>query len=413
MGVSLGRCLLEDVNYGNSYQAGSGKEIPEYKSLYGIMRKKIIKKPPWCPFCGHKVGKASDAVQRKMNEFPVGRCECGAVYCCDVTGHNVGAALVEALVYACGDNSDLAWELLPEDDYLTGRVENYDEITHQVVDKGNIDGRPARGVLYFIRLHTEMSELVERLSSKKQAAFAGTAGAAIEKVAIEPAPDPKRKREKANKKRVNELAENNDIDGLVALCFDDKKTLRLLQRRLYDPAEESRWHTAWLIGQVSARLSTREPGQVSELLHRLFEACSDSAATNWGMVETLGSVIAERPDIFGAFTKHLLNYLGDDSTQVQVIWSLAEIAKKRPDLIRDTPFFNLFHFLNHPRAEVRGQIARLLGRIKATEASIQLMGLSDDNAPLTIWEDGKCFDTDVAREAAKAIKAIHGDTVNE
>ena len=75
--------------------------------------------------------------------------------------------MVETLVYACGDNWDLAWELMPEDDYLTGRVENYDEVTHQVIDIKNIDGRPVRGVLYFVRLHTEMSELVGRLKEKK------------------------------------------------------------------------------------------------------------------------------------------------------------------------------------------------------------------------------------------------------
>ncbi len=344
-----------------------------------------------------------------MSEFPVGKCQCGAIYTCDVTGHNVGSAMVEALIFACEDNDDLAWELMPEDDYLTGRIENYDEITHQVVDTGNIDGRPARGVLYFVRLHTEMSQLAQRLRTKKQELRGVDDTSPKLQIEVEPAPDPQRKKRKANKKLVFEMAENGDVDGLVSLCLDDKKTLRLLQRRLYDPLEEKRWHTAWLIGKVCSRVSTREPGQVSELLHRLFEACSDSAATNWGMVETLGSVIAERPDIFGAFTKHLLNYLGEESTQTQVIWALAEISKTRPDLIRDTPFFNLFHFLNHPKAEVRGNIARLFGRIKATEVAIQMMALSNDNETFTLWQDGELRETNVAAEAAKAVKAIHGD----
>lgn len=344
-----------------------------------------------------------------MQEFPVGRCLCGAIYCCDVTGHNVGAAMVEALVYACEDNDDLAWELLPEEDYLTGRVENYDEVTHQVVDKGNIDGRPARGVLYFIRLHKDMSELAQRLKEKKEENRSKTEAPTPRVLSVEPPPDPKRKRVKATKRAVYSMVDNQDIDGLVSLCFDDKKTLRLLQRKLYEPSEDARWRVAWLLGKVCARVSTRDPGQVSELLHRLFEACSDSAATNWGMVETIGSIIAERPDIFGAFTRHLLNYLGDDSTQTQVIWALTEIAENRPDLIRDTPFFQLFHFLNHPKAEVRGLMARLLGRIHATEVAIQLMGLNNDNESFQVWENGEKRTTTVAQEAAKAVKAIHGE----
>lgn len=374
------------------------------------MSKEKIKKNPWCPFCGQKVGRATEAVTRKMTEFPIGNCQCGAVYSCDPTGHNIGAAMVETLVHACGDNWDLAWELMPEDDYLTGRVENYDEVTHQVVDIKNIDGRPVRGVLYFVRLHTEMSELANRLREKKatliDTAIAPTLPAAA--VEVEPARDKKRVRLKATKQMVRDLVDTTDIDTLVNLCLDDKKTLRLLQRLLYDPIEESRWRIAWIIGRISARVATREPGQVSELLHRLFEACSDSAATPWGMVETIGYIISGRPEIFGAFTRYLLRYLGESSTQVQVLWALAEIALKRPDLIRDTPFYNLFHFLKHPDPQVRGQVARLFGRIKATEVALQLMALKDDHAELTIREEGVAVTTTVAAVATKAVATIHG-----
>ena len=373
------------------------------------MSKGKIKKNPWCPFCGQKVGRATDAVIRKMTEFPVGSCQCGAVYSCDSTGHNIGAAMVETLVYACGDNWDLAWELMPEDDYLTGRVENYDEVTHQVIDIKNIDGRPVRGVLYFVRLHTEMAELVRRLKEKKGVpGNIVTPQRPVEIVQQEPPLDKKRIRLKATKQAVRELVEATDIDALVRLCLDDKKTLRLLQRLLYDPIAENRWRIAWIIGQVCARVASREPGQVSEFIHRLFEACSDSAATPWGMVETIGYIISGRPDIFGAFTRYLLRYIGEASTQVQVIWALAEIASKRPDLIRDTPFYNLFHFLKHPDPQVRGQIARLCGRITATEVALQLMALKDDHAGLTIWENGEAVTTTVAAEAAKAVATIHG-----
>jgi hypothetical protein len=371
------------------------------------MNKGRIVKRPWCPFCGQKVEKATDAPERKMREFPVGRCDCGAVYTCDPTGHNVGASMVEALVYACDGNWDFAWELMPEDDYLTGRIENYDEQTHQVVDLKNIDGRPVRGVLYFVRLHTDIADLSKRVSSKKQELVDQMRPAEPSHAApVEPIPD--HPKEKANKTKVKNLVAARDIDALVTLCLDDRKTLRLLQRLLYTPNDEERWSVAWLIGQVTARVASRDPGQVSELLHRLFEACSDSAATPWGMVETIGSVIAGRPDIFGAFTRHLLGYMREQSTQEQVIWAMAEIAVTRPDLIRDTPFYTLFHFLTHSAPAIRGQVARLLGRIKAAEAAIQLMGLSRDTAELTIWEDGAAVKTTVAAEAAKALAAIHG-----
>ncbi|HID71036.1 MAG TPA: PBS lyase [Desulfobacterales bacterium] len=366
------------------------------------MKKQKLTTAPWCPFCGQKVGRATDAIERKMQEFQVGRCQCGAVYTCDPTGHNIGSAMVETLVFACNDNWDFAWDLMPEDDYLTGRVEDYDEITHQVVNTRNIDGRPVRGVLYFVRLHTEIAEIARRVKEKKNALARESTEpvAKVEEIAAAQAPepqlDPKRVKVKATKKVVTEARNKLDIDTLVMLCYDNKKTLRLLQRLLYDVDEARRWETAWVIGQVCSRVASKMPGQVSELIHRLFEACSDSAAAPWGMIETLGEIIAGRPDIFGAFTRHLLNYMGDESTQVQVVWALSRIAETRPDLIRETPFFNLFHFLNHPKAEIRGIVAQLLGRIRAKEVSMQLMGLGSDQETLVIWEKGKAIEYTVS-----------------
>ncbi|MBW6519653.1 MAG: PBS lyase [Desulfoarculaceae bacterium] len=376
------------------------------------MSKQRITTPPWCPFCGQKVGRATDAIERKMHEFKVGRCQCGAVYSSDPTGHNIGSAIVETLVLACDNNWDFAWDLLPEDDYLTGRVEDYDELTHQVVNTRNLDGRPVRGILYFVRLHTAITEISKRVKEKKTAqASLLNVGAEQNPIAMETVLDPKRKRIKATKQDVKRYADLGDIDSLVALGLDDKKTLRLLQRLLYVADEQQRWQIAWVIGQVASRVASREPGQVAELLHRLFEACSDSAATPWGMIETLGEVIAGRPDIFGAFTRHLLNYMGDSSTQSQVIWALSKIARVRPDLIRETPFYNLFHFMNHPDPAIRGQVARLLGRIKATEVESQLVALTDDMAEFSIWEDAECVNYTVSGLAFEAVARIQGGKV--
>ncbi len=363
---------------------------------------------PWCPFCGHDVGRARDAVQRKMTEFPVGRCECGAVFVCDATGHNVGAALVECLVYACNDDADLAWELLPEDDYLTGRIDNYDEVTHQVVPTRELDGRWVRGVLYFVRLHRDAAEIAERLAGRKKQAETTSVPEQESKAlpAMEPGRDPKRNRKRANKKLIRQLVEAEELDALVDFCFDDRRTLRFMQRLLYDPVEASRYRTAWVIGQVCARVSTREPGPVADLMHRLFEACSDSAATNWGMVEAIGSIIGARPDIYGAFTRYLLNYMGDESSQVQVIWALGEIAATRPDLIRKTPFYATFHFLGHDNPVVRGLMARLMGRINAHEALFQVMGLQQDQEEITIYEQGHPVVTTVGALATEAVKLI-------
>ena len=365
---------------------------------------------PWCPFCGMDVGRPSEGVQRKMREFPMGTCECGAVYVSDATGHNIGAAMVECLVSACNNQWDLAWELIPEDDYLTGTLENYDEVTHQVVPKRNLDGRAVRGVLYFVRLHKEMAELVKRYEHKLSADQPEVQ--AVTAPAVEPARDPKRVKKRADKQVVKQLAEARNIEALVDLYFDDRKVLRYLQRLLYEPDAGARYRIAWVLGQVCGRVATREPGPVADLLHRLFEACSDSAASSWGMVETIGAIIAARPDIYGAFTRHLFNFMGDPGTREAVLWGLGEIAATRPDLIRKTPFYSLFPVLNHSDPLLRGLTLRLLGRIQAKEAGFQMLGLQHDTSPVTLYEQGVPLATTVAELSARATRTIHKEDGN-
>lgn len=369
---------------------------------------------PWCPFCGMDVGRTTDSFERKLTEFPVGKCDCGAIYVCDATGHNIGAAMVECLVYACGDDWDLAWELIPEDDYLTGRIENYDDQQHRVVDTGNMDGRAIRGVLYFVRLHKDMADVAQKVK-KGQVKSSGQVNAVHTACLpeVEPARDPKRIKKRASKKNIKELVQQGDVDQLVDYCLDDRKTLRFMQRLLYEPVEAERYYCAWMIGKVCARVATREPGPVADLLHRLFEACSDSAATSWGMVETIGSIVAARPDIYGAFTRHLLNFLGDESTQAPVIWALGEIASTRPDLIRKVSFYSTFQFLEHADPLMRGLTVRLLGRIHAKEASFQVMGLQKDQNEITIYEQGRPVQTTVAQLAYQAVKMMHNSENGE
>ena len=372
------------------------------------MRNMQIKTPPWCPFCLQVVAKAVMSPERKLGEFPVGHCACGAVYVSDPTGFNIGAALVDCLVYACGDNWDMAWDLLPGEDYLTGRLEKYDEQTHQVVETRNLDGRLIRGVLYFVRLHKELSEVAGKLGKDRDGGDRTRTASLFETAAVplEPERDPKRTRQKASKESVRILVEQGDIDAVVDLCFDDKRTVRFIQRLLYDPAENKRWTVAHIMGKVLARVSTRMPGMVSDLLHRLFEACADSASANWGAIEVIGEIIGRRSDIYGAFARHLLPFVGAHRMQFQVLWALGTIARQRPDLIRSMPFYDLFGLLDSEEALVRGHALRLFGRIRAREVLAQIENMQNDPGQLIIYEEGVPVSTSVGRLATEAAALI-------
>jgi hypothetical protein len=376
------------------------------------MARTTLKTKPWCPFCGQDVGRPQYPDKRKLGEFSLGSCGCGAVYASDPSGFNIGAAIVECLVHACGDNWELAWDLLPEQDYLTGRIEDYDEVTHQVVETRNLDGRIIRGVLYFIRLQENVTNL-SASTKEKDSSAAAKSFASVKKIQEKSEGPTKREKKKANKNLVRDMVQNRDADGLVALCFDDKKTLRLLQRQLYEPDEAKRWAIASFIGEVCSRVAMRKPGMVSDLLHLLFEACSDSAASNWGAVESIGSIIAARPDIYGSFTRHLLVYIGDPSTRAQVLWALGTIAEKRPDLVRNTSFYQLIGLLDSPVAAVKGYMVRLLGRLQAKEVAGRIRALQDDTTMLIIYENGLPVKTDLGTLAKEAMQLIEAEGEKE
>ena len=372
------------------------------------MARTTLKTRPWCPFCGQDVGRPQYPDKRKLGEFSLGSCECGAVYASDPSGFNIGAAMVECLVHACGDNWELAWDLLPEKDYLTGRIEDYDEVTHQVVETRNLDGRIIRGVLYFIRLQESLAVLTAR-TKEIESSSAAKPSASVKKIQNEKERETKREKKKANKHLIRDMVQNRDADGLVALCLDDKKTLRLLQRQLYEPDEAKRWAIASFIGEVCSRVAMHKPGMVSDLLHLLFEACSDSAASNWGAVESIGFIIAARPDIYGSFTRHLLAYIGDPSTRAQVLWALGTIAEKRPDLVRNTSFYQLIGLLDSPVTAVKGYMVRLLGRLQAKEVAGRIRVLQDDISVLTIYENGLPVKTDLGTLAKEAMQLIEAE----
>jgi hypothetical protein len=340
-----------------------------------------------------------------MNEFTMGECQCGAVYVCDQTGHNLGAAMVECLVHASQDNWELAWDLTPEEDYLTDQIDNYDEVTHQVIETRNLDGRAVRGVLYFVRMNQEFAPLATPPGVEGNAESLVKAA----RPPMEPIRDPKRTKKKATKEAVQALADSSDIDALVDLLFDDSRTMRYLQRLLYTPEPDTRWHYAYIMGKVCARYASQKPGAVSDLLHRLFEACSDSAASHWGLIETVGAIIAGRPDIFGAFAAHLLMYRNMPSTRVQTLWALAEIAKTRPDIVRGTPFYSLFPMLSFPDPLTRGHAVLLFGLLKATEVRSQLEGLLNDGAMLTIYSEGRPRQSTVATLARQALELVEAE----
>ncbi|MFZ5632341.1 MAG: DVU0298 family protein [Bacillota bacterium] len=356
-------------------------------------------KRPACPFCGMPIERPQELSTRRPGEMPVGSCSCGAVYAFDVTGHNLGAAFIEALVFGCDMDWDLAWNLFPEEDYLEKLVENYDLDSHLIVPGGSYEGRRISGALYFIRLHQDIRDATGRGAERK---LERARAAAV------PPPPPSAgpaEQKSLTKKEVEELVKEYRVDRLVGAAGQDRRIVRHLQRLLYSGDHLVRARTAEILGKVSAVIARRDPGPISNLLQELLNSVAAPGASSWGSIEAIGEIIGNSPDLFAGYIPPLYTFLGDPDHRPQILRAAARVAQTRPDLVRGAAF-RLLPFLRDPDPETRGCAALLFGRLGMAEAKKDLAALRDDATETKVYKNGAVEKTSVGRLAREALERM-------
>jgi len=245
---------------------------------------------PRCPFCYYKIEQPKELHSRKIVEFPLGLCkQCGAVYAYDTTGHNMGAAFIEALLFACNEDDYLAFSLSHGDDYTDAVVGNYDIVTHAVVPEKIYNERFVRGVLIFVKLFGQFQEATEEKVKEKFKA-------------IQPIVKTRLRSEKFSKEIVRQYVLENRKEDLVSLAEEDSRVINELKRMLYTPDEHLRWKVIDLLGEASRRVGEKRPDIISKLVSNLLQSAASPGASAWGSLEAVGAIISSNPALFGEFT---------------------------------------------------------------------------------------------------------------
>ena len=360
-----------------------------------LIGREVVKRPA-CPFCGMPVEKPKELSTRRMGEMPVGSCSCGAVYACDETGHNLGSAMIEALVFGCNMDWDLAWNLLPEEDYREGIIEQYDYANHLIIPGGFFEGRRISGALFFIRLHEDVQEVtsegVRKNLDKAPSVLPESASKSAGKGFL-------------TKVEVEELVQEFKVAPILDVAGEDKRLIRNLQRLLYSGDDLFRQRAAEILGMVSAVIAERDPGTISRLLQRLFTSIIDTAAFTWGAFEAVGEIISHKADLFAGYIPQVYQFLADKNRRAQVLQTIGRVARSRPDLIRkDT--FHFIPFLDDPDPLVRGYAAWLLGNLQAKEAREDLEKLREEMCEINIYENGNLEKKTMGQVALEALKKL-------
>ncbi|GEM_PF-69686 len=372
---------------------------------------------PACPFCTQTLKPPRDMEPKRFGDFEYGACDCGAVYVHDVTGHNLGAAMVEALGFACNDDWDMAWDLSADEDYQDALLEHYDLRTHKIYPLGHdYHGNPVRGVLSFIRLNDDLREIKGDRPQQRFAKVARSAGRSTASMLPEAHRRPKGSgsKKRFSKRQVQKAVEALDRDSLVEMAVQDPLLLRRIQRLLYAADPVIRWKAVLMLGGVAGAIAQTEPSVVGDLLRRLLYSANDSAAANWGAVEAVGEIIRAQPTLYGSFVRHILGLLGDPPSRPAVAWAVGRIGGVHPQVVKQHSFFALFDLLESSDPEVRGLAAWALGEMGAREARKAVEKLLDDQSEFDLF-DGRKLQTvvvgDVASAAIKKFEETEGGNI--
>ncbi|MEW6184016.1 MAG: DVU0298 family protein [Bacillota bacterium] len=358
-----------------------------------LFRESIIRVK--CPFCGAAIERPKEVETGASGQMPIGCCQdCGAVYAYDATGHNLGAAFVEALVFASNSDWDLAWSLLPEEDYQQKVVEKYDIETQCIVPGGVHEGRRVAGALYFVRLQEDVQEVTrEGLQEKLERAAAVFSGPVEEEY----------EEKHYSKKDVEDMVRAYQIKPILQAARHDKKIVRHLQRLLCTNDELLRFRAIDILGKASVAAAATDPATVVALLQGLFYPFTYSNASNWGAIEAIGEIIASIPTLFAGYIGRVVQFLDDEQLRPRALWALGRIAQVRPDLLRKTTS-RVLPFVNSADPETRGYAVWFLANMRTPEARQSLMEVQGGSEEISIYEEGIITKTTVGELVAKVLQ---------
>ncbi|RUM89043.1 MAG: hypothetical protein DSZ24_02250 [Thermodesulfatator sp.] len=327
-------------------------------------------RPPLCPFCGRKIEPPRN-LGFQFADHDAGLCACGAVYVSDVTGFNRGSAFAEALFLASGGRWDLAWDLTPGEDYQEFWLEPYDQVTHQIVPEGFLEGRRISGALCFLRLADDLLELSrEHLETLKKKS---------------PTPPLEVRPRKLRRPEAERLVEENRREELLLLCRAQPLNLRTLQKILYHPEPLLRLRTAVLLGEFSRRFGDAYPEVIADLVKRLLYASADTAASAWGALEAVGEIIRALPRRFSLYVRNLLAFLPYPEFRPGALYALWRVAEAHPQLLLQEKPFRVLPLLQDPDPLVRGLTLLILRALSLKEVARQIEPLKKDPATFQIY----------------------------
>jgi hypothetical protein len=158
------------------------------------------------------------------------------------------------------------------------------------------------------------------------------------------------------KGKVMELLRAGDAAGLERLARSQRRTVRHLLGRLWDPDETLRRRAAVGLGAAAAA----HPDLGYEVIRRLVWALNDESATNgvYGLA-AIAEIGYRDPQLMAPFVAPVASYLWDEGLRLEILKALCRISEAAPEQIAEIRDI-VERFGNMSNPEERPYLERLL-----------------------------------------------------
>ena len=205
------------------------------------------------------------------------------------------------------------------------------------------------------------------------------------------------KERRALKKKIIELLQASDLDGVLALLdeFTRKDLLNPLIACLCNSNERVKWLAVSAIGKVVAGIADEVMEEGRIIMRRFMWMLNDeSGGIGWGVPEAMGEVMACHRGLADEFSQILVanmredgNFLELEMLQRGLMWGIGRLGGVRPDLMEKwRAGAYLLPYLDSQDHEVRGRAVWALGQIGETNSE-RLSSLKATPGTVTIYEN--------------------------
>jgi len=130
------------------------------------------------------------------------------------------------------------------------------------------------------------------------------------------------------KKKVKELVERDDIEGLKQMLKDSQRVLSVLFSMTYDKSYLIAWKAIKAYGQLLIELAERQPQLASEQIRRLlWSITEESGGLGWAAIEILAEVICNAGGKMNALVPLLAQYAEEPPFVPSVLYALTRLTE--------------------------------------------------------------------------------------